>query len=149
MIRYTLACDNGHEFESWFPGSDAFDQQVRRGLVECPSCRSTNIRKSIMAPALSRGSNEPELPPVAPDTHPVVMDERLVAPRMMVRDMRDTIARTTRDVGAAFPEEARKMHFGETEHQPIRGEASPDEARALIDEGVPILWVPVLPDERN
>ena len=149
MIRYTLACDNGHEFESWFPGSDAFDEQVRRGLVDCPSCRSTTIRKSIMAPALARGGGDPVSPVAAEEVLPTVIDERLAALRTMVREMRDTIAKTTTDVGTAFPEEARKMHFGETEQRPIRGEASPDEARDLIDEGVPILPVPVLPDERN
>jgi hypothetical protein len=153
MIRYTLACDEGHEFESWFPGSAAFDEQARRGLVECPTCRSTHVRKSIMAPALTRGGGEREAaaaesPVVAEPSSPAV-DEGPAALREMVRALRAAVVAHTTDVGAAFPEEARKMHFGEAEHRPIRGEATPDEARELIEDGVAIMPVPVLPEERN
>ena len=156
MIRYSLICENAHEFDSWFPGSAAYDEQARRGLVECPMCRSTQVRKSIMAPRLAKGSVDPApASPPSVDTGeaqspaPMVMDERLVALRSMIREMHSTIAKHTTDVGSAFPDEARKMHTGEIEHRPIRGAATPDEARELIEDGVPILPVPMLPDERN
>lgn len=157
MIRYSLVCENGHQFDSWFPGSAAYDEQARRGLVECPMCRSVQVRKSIMAPSvakggMSAGAPDGETPAGAEEPHPstpVVMDERLAALRTMIREMRATIASHTTDVGAAFPDEARKMHNGETEHRPIRGEATPAEARELVEEGVPILPIPMLPDDRN
>ena len=156
MIRYSLVCENGHEFDSWFPGSDAYDEQARRGLVECPACRTTQVKKSIMAPRLSKGGSEPasDSAPANESSErqspaPVVMDERLVALRTMIREMRTTIAKHTTDVGSAFPDEARKMHTGEIEHRPIRGEATADEARELIEDGVPIMPMPMLPDERN
>ena len=149
MIRYALLCDGGHEFDSWFPGSKAFDEQARRGLVECPLCHSTHVRKSIMAPRLGKGGGEPPAPQSTPAPPPTVMDERLVALRSMIREMHDKIAKHTTDVGGAFPDEARRMHTGEIEHRPIRGEATLDEARELLEDGVPILPVPVLPDDRN
>ena len=155
MIRYSLVCENGHEFDSWFPGSTAYDEQARRGLVECPVCQSLQVRKSIMAPRLAKGSGltlnqpAPEAENDSQATAPVVMDERLAALRAVIREMRATIDSQTTDVGAAFPDEARKMHNGEIETRPIRGEAAPREARELIEDGVPILPIPVLPDDRN
>lgn len=153
MIRYSLVCDSGHEFDSWFPGSAAYDEQARRGLVECPTCGSVQVRKSIMAPSLAKGgasASEPVEDAATPQAAvPVVMDERLAALRTMIREMRTSIAQHTTDVGPAFPDEARKMHNGDVEHRPIRGEATPDEARELIEDGVPILPIPMLPDDRN
>ncbi len=156
MIRYSLQCEHDHEFDSWFPGSAAYDEQERRGLVECPVCRSINVRKSIMSPRLAKGGSEGFREEsaaagndVAPEKPSAILDERLQALRTMIRDMRTTIAKHTTDVGSAFPDEARRMHDGEIEHRPIRGEATPDEARALIEDGVPILPMPMLPDDRN
>ena len=140
---------------SWFPDSVAYDEQARRGLVECPLCRSTHVKKSIMAPRLGKGAADPagDAAPApaesATPAPPVVLDERLVALRSAVREMRTAIARHTTDVGASFPDEARRMHNGETEHRPIRGKATPVQVRELIEDGVPILPVPTLPDERN
>ena len=154
MIRYSLVCENGHEFDSWFPDSAAYDEQARRGLVECPVCQSLQVRKSIMAPRLAKGGllettgAEPNVADEA-QTAPVVMDARLSALRAVIREMRATIDSQTTDVGTAFPDEARKMHNGEIENRPIRGEASLREARDLIEDGVPILPIPILPDDRN
>lgn len=170
MIRYALVCTDGHEFDSWFPGSAAYDEQVRRGFVECPVCHTKRVTKAIMAPRVARtdnlrtqslrtdvsydhgeaGStdNTPDESPPAPPM-PMVMDERLIALRSMIHEMRATITKNTTDVGAAFPDEARKMHNGEIDHKPIRGEATIEEVRELIEDGVPIMPVPILPDERN
>lgn len=158
MIRYSLVCEGGHEFDSWFPGSAAYDEQARRGLVECPFCRSTQVKKSIMSPRLAKGGlveapsesgPAKEAESAGETAAPVVMDERLVALRSMIREMRTAIAKHTTDVGSSFPEQARKMHAGETEHRPIRGEATREEVRDLVEDGVPILPVPALPDEWN
>jgi hypothetical protein len=156
MIRYSLVCHRRHEFESWFQNSAAYDKQAKRGLVACPHCGSEQVEKALMAPALGqrRGGDiaPPEAPPAAPaaEKTPVAM----VSPqerefRQKLKELRDHLTRKADYVGPRFPEEARKMHYGEVEHRSIYGEASPDEAEALADEGVAFHPLPVLPDERN
>lgn len=150
MIRYALVCDQAHEFESWFPGAAAYEQQVKRGLVTCPVCNSERVTKQIMAPNIARkdrGEAAAEAP--APTQQMTLLDEKMVALRAMMREMRTHILENTTDVGASFPEEARKIHDGEAEARPIRGEASWDEARALLDDGIDVMPIPPLPDERN
>jgi len=170
MIRYSLSCKNRHTFESWFQDSSAFDRQVKRKLVACPQCGDTTIEKTIMAPQVSdskratrRKAVEKDLAktvaktadaaPAAPESRPsdamtmVSPQEREL--RAKLKELREHIARNSDHVGARFPEEARKMHYGEIEHRSIHGEASPDEARELAEEGIEFYPVPVLPDERN
>ena len=164
MIRYALRCEQGHAFESWFQSSSAFDSQVKRKLVACPACESTKVEKAIMAPRIvSKKGRESALPvpaPVpaaAPDAAPnalpsgpqslLMAQEREL--RAKLKELRDHIVKNADNVGERFPNEARKMHYGEIEHRPIYGEASPDEARALIDEGVEVAPLPVLPEDRN
>jgi hypothetical protein len=164
MIRYALTCDKAHAFESWFPNSDAYDKQVRRGLVTCPQCGSAKVEKAIMAPRLARSDVEaPAAPPpsvaeapadptpaASPPRNPVAM----LSPqeqefRKKLKELRDHLTRNSDNVGPRFPDEARKMHYGEIEHRSIYGEASPDEAKSLAEEGIPFHPLPVLPDERN
>jgi hypothetical protein len=165
MIRYALACAKGHAFESWFPNSAAYDKQAKRGLVTCPACGSAKVEKALMAPSLGRGARKgadapmPEAasePPAsdiaspAENKTPVAM----VSPqerefRAKLKELRDHLTKNADNVGAKFPEEARKMHYGETEHRSIFGEASPQEAKELLEEGVEVHPLPVLPDERN
>jgi hypothetical protein len=158
MIRYALVCEAGHEFESWFPGALAYDEQVRRGLVTCPICNSARVTKAIMAPNVARKDRgaraetqgETQADAVGPTPQQVALiDEKMQALRAMMREMRAKILEQTTDVGAAFPEEARKIHDGETEARPIRGEASWEEAQALADEGIDFLPLPSLPEDRN
>ena len=150
MIRYALVCDQAHEFESWFPGAAAYDQQVKRGLVTCPICNSSGVTKAIMSPNVARKDREAAAEAPAPQPQQVALiDEKMQALRAMMREMRAKILESTTDVGAAFPEEARKIHEGETEARPIRGEASWEEASALIEDGIEIMPIPRLPDERN
>jgi hypothetical protein len=156
MIRYALACEAGHAFESWFRDSDAFDAQAARGLVACPVCGSAKVGKSVMAPAVARTdklapvrSPAPEAPAQAASAQMALLDERQTKLREMARALHAEIAAKTEDVGARFPQEARAMHEGEAPHRPIRGEASLSEARALIEDGVPILPVPSLPEDRH
>ena len=145
MIKYALICDASHVFDSWFRDSDAYDLQARRGFVTCPDCHSAIVRKAIMAPAIAtrRGGAEAEPESAAAVA---VLDERDAARRKMMRKLRRHITDNTEDVGPRFPEEARAMHDGEMEARPIMGEATPREARALIEDGIAILPVPVPPD---
>jgi hypothetical protein len=147
MIKYGLACENGHEFESWFPSGDAFETQRKRGFVACPVCQSTNVEKQVMAPAVARKDRAPK---GTSSGQPVaVLSEQERELRKMLRAMREHIEANAENVGDRFPDEARRMHYGEIEHRSIYGEASPAEARELVEEGVEIHPLPFLPDSRN
>ena len=163
MIRYALRCERGHTFESWFQDSAAFDTQVKRKLVSCPACESVKVEKAIMAPRVvakkgrekgredARATPAPEVASTevtTPESTPLLMAQEREL-RAKIKELRDHITKNADNVGERFPNEARKMHYGDIEHRPIYGEASPDEARALIDEGVEVSALPVLPDDRN
>jgi hypothetical protein len=157
MIRYTLRCDRGHAFESWFQSSAAYEAQEQRKLVNCPSCGSAKVERAIMAPQIvskkTREQNPAPAPAVAADvtapaSTPLMMAQEREL-RAKLKELRDHIVKNADNVGERFPHEARKMHYGDIEHRPIYGEASPDEARALIDEGVEVSPLPVLPEDRN
>src|SRR5215216_1370697 len=160
MILYALSCDQDHEFESWFPSGDAYEGQRKRGLVTCPFCGSANVEKQIMAPRIARADKpanlpvpapaRPETPEVAPAPQPVAMfSEKERELRAMVKALRDHVEKNAEHVGGRFPNEARKMHYGEIEHRSIYGEATPVEARELLEEGIEIHPLPIVPDERN
>jgi hypothetical protein len=162
MIRYALACEKGHAFESWFQSSAAYDKQVKRGLVTCPVCNSAKVEKAIMAPQLSgtkkRGEAAPpqQVSSSAPATPPpeAPAPVAMVSPqerelRKKLKELREHLIKNADYVGKKFPEEARKMHYGEIEHRSIYGEASPDQAKELNEEGIEFHPLPVLPDERN
>ena len=159
MIRYNLRCDKGHAFESWFQSSSAYESQEKRRLVNCPSCGSAKVERAIMAPQIvshkkGRDSAEPMPAPApstdvtAPGSTPLMMAQEREL-RAKLKELRDHIVKNADNVGERFPAEARKMHYGDIEHRPIYGEASPDEARSLIEEGVEVSPLPVLPDDRN
>ena len=160
MIRYALRCDRGHSFESWFQSASAYDSQRKRKLVDCPACGSAKIEKAIMAPQISRkgrskdaepaiAAPEPQVPATvtSPPASLMMAQEREL--RAKLRELRQHVTKNADNVGDKFPEEARKMHYGEIDHRPIYGEASPDEARAMIDEGLEVSPLPMLPDDRN
>ena len=171
MIRYSLVCERKHEFEIWFKNSADYDKQSKRGLVTCPSCGSEKVEKALMAPSLGRSTRKgakdtakdgamdiavpadvppPDAPMPAESKAPVAM----VSPqerefRAKLKELREHLTKNAENVGGKFPEEARKMHYGETEHRSIYGEASPQEAKELLEEGVELHPLPVLPEERN
>ncbi|HKU07960.1 MAG TPA: DUF1178 family protein [Bradyrhizobium sp.] len=160
MIRYTLRCEQSHSFESWFQSSSAYDTQVKRKLVTCPVCGSAKVEKAIMAPRIvsKKGREKAPVPPpveaAAPgetsaneSTSLMMAQEREL--RAKIKELRDHIVKNADNVGERFPNEARAMHYGDKEHRPIYGEASPEEARALIDEGVEVSPLPTLPEDRN
>jgi hypothetical protein len=149
MIKFALACDEGHGFESWFPDGAAYEKQARRGLIACPECGSTRVAKAIMAPAVV-GAGRPERAPSAAAPVPVALiDERQRALREAVRSLRREIEAHTDDVGAKFPDIARAIHTGEAPERAIRGQASRAEVEALLEEGVGVLPMPTAPDELN
>lgn len=159
MIRYSLHCDHGHTFESWFQSSTAYESQEKRKLVNCPVCGSAKVERAIMAPRIARKTgrdiqrNDAPAPAQAaevsaPGSTPLLMAQEREL-RAKLRELRDHITKNADNVGERFPNEARKMHYGDIEHRPIYGEASPEEARSLIDEGVEVSPLPVLPDDRN
>ncbi|MBK5959225.1 hypothetical protein CCR97_13555 [Rhodoplanes elegans] len=198
MIRYTLACRDGHAFESWFRNSADYDEQAARGLVACPVCGSPEVEKALMTPRLGRsaklspermasvaaaavaeiaGEVAKEAPaaaaaPAGSATSPVpagtgvpdaaidakapvalmppqLMSPQEVALRRKLKELRDHLVQNAEHVGERFPDEARRMHYGEIEHRSIYGEASADDVKAMLDEGIEFHALPVLPDERN
>ena len=145
MIKYALACEQAHEFESWFPSSEAFETQRKRGFVTCPYCDSAGVEKQIMAPSIARKDKLPDAP--APSSQPVaVLSDKEQEIRAALREH---VMKNAENVGKGFVEEARKMHYGETEERSIYGEADLAEARALLEEGIDVLPLPVVPDDRN
>ena len=160
MIRYTLRCDGDHAFESWFQDSAAYDTQVKRKLVSCPVCESVKVEKAIMAPRIvgkkGRERAEPAPAPAGPPateapaaaSTPLMMAQEREL-RAKIKDLRDHIVKNADNVGEKFPNEARKMHYGEIEHRSIYGEASPKDAKELHEEGIEFHPLPVLPDEWN
>jgi hypothetical protein len=156
MIHYNLRCQRGHTFESWFQSSSAYEAQEKHKLVNCPVCGSAKVERAIMAPQIvSKKGKDSALPApaAAADVAPPASTPLLMAQerelRAKLKELRDHIVKSADNVGERFPVEARKMHYGDIEHRPIYGEASPDEARALIEEGVEVTPLPVLPDDRN
>jgi hypothetical protein len=162
MIRYALACEQGHTFESWFASSAAYDKQAKHGLVTCPVCNSAKVEKTIMAPRLAGTRKRASVPAPAPEaaasaappaadaSAPVaVMSPPERELRKKLKELREHLTKNADYVGGRFPDEARKMHYGEIEHRSIYGEASPEQAKELHDEGIEFHPLPVLPDDRN
>jgi hypothetical protein len=129
VIRYDLRCANGDAFDAWFGDSADYDRQAAQGLVECPHCGSKDVEKAPMAPAIisQRGDARAQEQKVA-----VAMAKQV---KEHIRDNYDY-------VGDRFPDEARKMHEGETEHRPIWGEATPEQAKEMMEEGMPVAPLP-------
>ena len=140
MIVFDVTCGNDHTFEGWFKDSESFDLQVSKGLVECPICGDTNVHKSLVAPrlgGLNKGKDHGEAKAAA------APDGKLRKYLKAAREIRDYVEENSDYVGNRFPEEARKIHYGETESRSIYGEASAQEASNLRDEGIefhPIPW---------
>lgn len=151
MIKYSLRCRQGHEFESWFQNGSAFDEQSGRGLVACPACASTDVAKAIMAPALSIQGERREplsLNEMAPPQVTLRADEDLET-QAKLRAFREKILTETDDVGDHFPEEARRIHDGIAPERAIHGRATVEQAKSLLQDGIGILPLPVLPEDMN
>ena len=142
MIRYSLACDKEHAFEGWFASSEDFDRQKDRGLVSCPICDSRLVSKTLMAPNVSTARKSEAIQAVAMDAARREMLEK-------VKEVVKQVRATAEDVGEKFPEEARKIHYGEAEERGIIGKASIEEVQALTEEGIEIAPLPSFPEDAN
>lgn len=132
MIRFQLKCDHDHQFESWFQSGAAFDKLVAAGMVNCTSCGSTKVTKTIMAPAVSTSTGI---------TAPKQTENALAA-------MRDKVEATSDYVGKSFVKEARDMHDGIVPERPIYGEANLKDAKKLVDDGIPVVPLPFMPRKK-
>lgn len=141
MIRFSLVCDHGHEFEGWFRSNDDFDQQVKRGFVDCPTCGSNTVGKALMAPAVSTGRQREKVALAAGEEQKKALAQ--------LKAMAEKIREKADYVGDKFAEEARKIHFGEADARGIYGEATAEEAKDLAEDGVPFMPIPVFPEDRN
>lgn len=141
MIRFSLRCDGDHVFEAWFRNNEDFETQTGRRLVECPHCGSASVEKALMAPSVSTGRKREQIA--------LAMGEEQKRVLKQLKELAEKVKQEADYVGDKFAEEARKIHFGETEARGIYGQATPDEARALIEDGVEFMPIPVFPDDRN
>ena len=147
MIRYDLMCDKGHEFDGWFRDSLTYDKQAKRGMVECTHCGSVKIEKQLMAPGIPAKSNRKSVASQTMVAGPV--DPRAQMMLQMMREFRAHVEKNTENVGANFAEEARKIHYNEVAPRGIIGQATPIEAKELIEEGIDVHPLPVLPEDGN
>ncbi|MCY1506828.1 hypothetical protein D9M68_410850 [compost metagenome] len=147
-----LRCTHGHGFEGWFASNEAFDSQLASGLVECPVCGDTAIVKLLSAPRLNlsnakapkeEGRGDAAHAPSAPASPSTQVSASSTSPEARwMRAVREVLAKTE-DVGDRFADEARKMHYGETAERGIRGQATPEQTEALLDEGIPVMALPI------
>jgi hypothetical protein len=138
MIVYDMACGCGHRFEGWFKDRDTFDNQLAANSIPCPLCGGTEVTKLLTAPHVAKSGN---------NTLPMISNNHSDADKMQMlaaaaQQMRRHVEENCENVGESFPEEARKIHYGETEHREIYGTVQPDVAKELHDEGVPIQPLP-------
>ncbi|KJZ20892.1 DUF1178 family protein [Loktanella sp. S4079] len=133
MIRFNLKCDQDHAFESWFQSGDAFDKLSKAGMINCETCGSSVVTKSIMAPSVSTSN-------------------RIAAPKSEanpIEELRKKVESTSDYVGSDFAKEARDMHDGVKPERPIYGEAKMEEAKKLVDDGIPVLPLPFIPKKKT
>jgi hypothetical protein len=161
MIRYALVCLEAHAFDGWFRSSSDFEQQSERRLVTCAICGSSTVERALMAPNVVTGRSRAARPDQAPDASSPSAPIEAPVPVAMTPDpqqraMFEALAALKRkliasadDVGDQFAEEARKIHYGESEERGIYGRTTIEEARALLDEGIEVQALPLLPDDRN
>ncbi|MCJ7994240.1 DUF1178 family protein [Rhizobium cremeum] len=142
MIRYSLICENAHDFEGWFSESADFDRQKASGFLTCPVCGSLDVSKVLMAPSVSTARQKDKISALA-------VHEAQKEAVAKLKEVIASIRANSEDVGERFPEEARKIHYGEAEARGIIGQASLTEVKSLMDEGIEIAPLPMLPEDAN
>lgn len=141
MISFALTCDSAHDFEGWFRSNEDFETQQKRKLVGCPVCGSHRIEKALMAPAVSTGRKQEKIA--------LAMSAQQREALAQLKALSEKIRENADYVGDKFADEARKIHFGETDARGIYGEATLDEAKSLAEDGVDFMPIPVFPEDRN
>lgn len=155
MIRYNLKCDRGHVFDSWFASAAAFDRLAALGQLACAECGSSSVQKALMAPgvrpsrAAEAAGSGPDTPKAAGSAAPAALSRPRSAREAALAQLRREIEARSEYVGMEFAAEARRMHSGEAPSRSIHGEADLDEARALIEEGVPVAPLPFRPSRQS
>ena len=165
MILYRLRCSKGHEFESWFKDSKTYERQEKKSLIGCAVCGNGKVERAPMAPRLGKSGKKVEVEKPAADTPVAPAAPAAPAPdqqqmaalaRHMPKELREALLKVRTEVekncehvGDKFAEEARKIHFGETDQRGIYGEATAEEAKTLAEDGVPFMPIPVFPEDRN
>jgi len=142
MKVLNLQCAHRHGFEGWFGSEDDFQGQLARGLVECPICGDTGVAKLPSAPRLNLGASEPQAPSSPQPKRDVMTASEPALQAQWLKMVRHVLA-NTEDVGERFAEEARRIHYGETEERSVRGQASAEETEALLEEGIGVLPLPI------
>lgn len=142
MILYSLRCSNSHGFDSWFQSATAYDSLARAGRISCPICGQTTIEKTLMAPVVRPARNAGEAPAKPKLSEPTSEIEAAMA------ELRRQVEANSEYVGLNFAAEARRMHDGDIDQRAIYGEAKPAEARALIEDGVPVAPLPFMPPRK-
>jgi hypothetical protein len=146
MIHYDLVCVRGHKFDGWFSTSAAYDEQRRSNEVHCPTCGTADVDKQLMTPSIPRKANSKtssrQLVSGGGDPKVKMIVDKL-------RELRQHVERHADYVGNHFADEARRIHYKEAEERGIYGEATPDDARALIEEGIEVQPLPPLPEDFN
>ncbi len=135
MISYTLKCEHGHTFDSWFQSAEAFDKLLSAGMVTCSVCGTLGVEKAVMAPRVRPARNTAK-PAAGPLSAPASPAEQALA------EMRKMVEENSEDVGEKFADEARKIHDGDAPERSIIGQAKPEEAKALVEDGIPIAPLP-------
>lgn len=148
MIRYTLKCENDHSFESWFASAEAFETLVAKGLTRCVACGTARVEKALMAPALGAPKRRADANLPAPNRAPVSLATPSTEVEKAIAALRAKVEAHSDYVGPRFADEARKMHLGDAPARTIHGEANATEARALIEDGVPIVPLPFGPKQK-
>jgi hypothetical protein len=143
MIKFSLKCSNGHAFDSWFKSGAAYDELKQRGMIQCPECGGSKVEKALMAPAVAQGEQKTQLATVPEDA------EDTGSKSEKLKNLRSQIEANSEYVGTRFASEARAMYLGDIPNRPIYGEAKLQEAKALIEDGVPVLPLPFIPTRKS
>lgn len=146
MISYTLKCKNDHRFDSWFQSADAFDSLLKAGMVTCPACESASVSKAIMAPRVRtarKAATAPDQADQAPLSTPATDSERAIA------ELKSKVEANSEYVGMEFATQARAIHDGDAPERPIYGEAAPEVALKLLQDGVPVVPLPFTPKRKT
>jgi len=150
VIHFSLICEHEHEFDSWFANNNAYDEQKQAGLVTCPFCGSQKIQKQLMAPSISTKTNRTGDPG---NQHQAMLSARhdpvISEITENIRKMRQHVSENAEDVGKNFAKEAREIHYEEKPARNIYGQATFDDARLLLEEGVNVMALPALPEDKN
>ena len=142
MIRFALRCSNGHGFESWFQSNEKFDELARLGHISCPKCNSAKVEKELMAPPVRASRKKASAPqPMAANPDAEVAEA--------IKALKEHVEKTSDFVGDKFAEEARAMHEGDVPQRSIHGQANAEEAKKLIDDGIPAVPLPFVPRQKT